>query len=308
MAKVWAAVFEDLGLEGGQPSSQGTVLCVCENPDHDDNTPSMLVNLIKQNFYCFSCETWGDLDKLVSWTGGKVTGKYQSFETFKKRDDREWKTLLKNPMAFDDTYLTGRGVKDWQIDKWGIRSNDKMVIFPLKDRFGVITGVKARVKKAEGRSKYLTFGTMPDYIKTGFSIHGDWREKVVVTEGLFGLLKLESMGYEAITCLSASRASGLQKIMQVSNADFYIAFDPDLAGYVAASKLLFLLRSEENVYAYEKFFDIDDIRNEEDMPSWSDTIGSDWYDYFLEEIIERDYGEETWRKQKASFVRWAAYN
>lgn len=280
----------------------GQAIAVCEF--HDDNSPSMMVNLVEGNYYCFSCGAYGDANKLVSVTGGEQIWKHQNFSGNRATSD-EWLALLKNSSGVEDSFLALRGVENQQVNKYNILSNETQVIFPLLNKRGICTGIKIRNKRAKGRAKYLTFGVMPPYITTGeFPIVADYRDVVVITEGLFGLLRLDKLGYNAITPLSANRIEGLAKLIEVSSHDFYIAFDHDVAGYLAASKLMYLCRHCDNLFAFDRFFEIDDVETERDMPDWDNNIPAEDYNYFTEGFIENEFGKAVALKTKRSFERF----
>ena len=65
---MWSLNPDELEVQWKYKTGNG-VVALCENPDHDDNHPSMFVDLVEQTFYCFSCSP-----KSIQRNGIKVKG------------------------------------------------------------------------------------------------------------------------------------------------------------------------------------------------------------------------------------------
>lgn len=305
---MWRLDPNQLGIDWKYKSGDG-VLAICENPNHDDNHPSMFVNLVsgEEFFYCFSCQFKGSINKLTELTGGN---KKYTYDEVKGVDvnDQEWRSLLKNPLAINDQYLIERGVTRKEVDRFDIRSNNSQIIFPLNCNLtDEVIGVKIRLKNPIGKIKYLTFGKQPDYIiSREYKGSDSVGQRYIVTEGMFGLSKFYRYDINAITPLSSNRYHNLYQYMKINKyQSFYILFDPDFSGYYSAMKLLFDCRALNNVYAFKVFADIDlasdKVMQEFQTASYSQITTRDSFE--LLDNIENLYGEDVRNKTRDRFMK-----
>lgn len=245
---------ESLGVNYKYYSGEG-VMCLCEF--HNDTHPSMFVNLVEGNFYCFACGVKGNIDKLLQYTNG--TKKYIPYNLkVNSSDNDEWLNLLSLQSAVDDSYLLGRGFSNEVIEKWGLLSDEDRVIIPLK-KFDETIGLKVRIKNSKKGIKYLTFGHQPTYM-SNFDINiVDTGFNVIITEGLLGLMRYDMLRIKCITPLSVNRAIGLRKLIENFKFNYWICFDNDIAGLLGTAKLLYVTRAFDNIKAIREPFDVDDF-------------------------------------------------
>lgn len=292
-----------LGLEKYFVTSSG-VLALCESPEHDDNNPSMFINLSEKFCYCYSCGFICSIEELVDITGGEIKYVFEAPKNTAK--DNQWIKKLGFDLGYNDEYLVKRGVTDKQITKYEIRTNENEVIFPLHDvRTGEPIGAKVRLKKPRGNIKYLTFGDMPLYYSN--TKLNNTNKPFVVTEGIFGVLRYDKFGVNAISPLSVTRITPLKKVFEkYSNVDFVLSFDDDIAGYTAQMKLLFLCRSLKNVYGTATLWDVDEqiepfIKSRQYVPSGLRTKDPLYYLAVIEHIWGKDIKEDV-KKRYLKFV------
>ncbi len=209
-----AGVLHYYGLIKDNPSDKFKIMC----PFHPDKNPSMIVDLLKGNFYCFGCGKTGDVNKFVQWVEKvdplqsmlmvkkivKTNAVKKLNIDFKPRNDakedrklaEEYFTTLSKPSwrYIKKHYMFDRGFTRRTLIEHDIRINQNTtypVIAPIYD-MGRFKGYVCRSDKDIDR-KYL--------YNTGFSrkstIVGDYEGPwVVVTEGYMDWLKLKQFDVE----------------------------------------------------------------------------------------------------------------
>ena len=149
-----------LDLEITQISGQEAI-CLC--PFHSDSKPSSSFNFVENIFFCFSCNTSANARKIAAQTGGIVeyvenmhgiSSKAQKL----KGSDMEWQNFKYLRNAYSNPYLKSRGVQDWQIEKHSIKATKSMVLFPMHDAKGELTGYQARNTSKRTFQRYRYFG------------------------------------------------------------------------------------------------------------------------------------------------------
>lgn len=258
---------------------------VCPNPDHNDKHPSWFIRDIPgEEFHaCHKCQGCG-------WGGGPVllVNAVLGMGIYDSAFAREWllstgaapplpasseveieirherRHRLKVPPdvvldpfedwpAYPSTYLTKRGLEDWQIDRWGLgyaplHARDKAlagrVFIPFRDARGALLHYTARAWSPADPKRYHE----PDPADCDPSaLFGEARwpelesDTVVLVEGSFDALAVErAMGDEvAVGAFAGSSPNGAQlgKI-QARFRRAVVLGDPNPAGRRAADLLL----------------------------------------------------------------------
>lgn len=286
---------DSLGVQYKHFSGEG-VMCLCEF--HNDHHPSMFVNLVEGNYYCFACGARGLIKDITNKTGGIIKFVPYNIVNNNNKDNDEWLQLLSYPVACDDAYLIERGFNNEIIEKWDVRSDEKRVIIPLKENNKVV-GVKVRIKSAKKSVKYLTFGIQPTFVSNFDVFSGS--EQVVITEGLFGLMRYDMHNIKCVTPLSITRAVNLKKLIENTKHKYYVAFDNDIAGLIGTSKLLFVCNALMNQpFAFLNLFDVDEVLVTKDIFDKSTTNS---FSYHINQIKEY-YGDKIYKEENDKFVKF----
>lgn len=138
---------------------------------------------------------------------------------------------------------TVRGLTDAVIDKYELGWNGSRIVIPIRDR--------------EGRASFLRLGKAPDDLTAGAKMLSSFgsraelygwdrvhagRDRIIVCEGEFDRLLLESRGYAAVT--STAGALTFKKLWAeaLSTApSLYVCFDRDAAGDAGARRVAWFL-------------------------------------------------------------------
>lgn len=213
---------------------------LCQCPYHPDSNPSATYSPEKGIFHCFTCKTSKTSTQLAKDLGGSLV-KVALAEAHRELsgDDSEWVKLLHNPaVKFGSRgfeYLTHRGVTKTQIAKRGFLENKDGVILPLANKFGGLYGCIMR--HFTKKPKYMFYGSRPPiwpYPNLGKS------NDLFIVEGIFGVLRLEVLGYNAIASMGTGHTAQIAQITKSSATNPVSFFDPDYAGRLAAGKLLLM--------------------------------------------------------------------
>lgn len=198
--------------------------CACLMPDHNDDTPSMYINLEKGVYYCFGCQAKGTIEQLL---GIKIPPEVKRMVEYRKYLE-ELEASESEPVGaigFSNQMLppksslklpnNWRGVSNDLWDALGVYICDKgryksRVILPSYSPFDfeTINGFDARIidlkdslKPFNPKAKYLRPSivktkevfwipkVLPNYLHKGY---------VVITEGVIDAISLLELGEPAI--------------------------------------------------------------------------------------------------------------
>lgn len=227
------------GLIGNESSTKVKVKC----PFHDDDKPSMLVDLEKERFYCFGCQVQGDeidfiqevekcsrlkaLQKLSSIISNPT---FDSLKLFKQpeRTNIEWLkeaklyyyTLPKTKWKEDTPaflYMKNRGFTRKTLIENGIRENFNIpysIIAPVLD-MGKFKGYVCRAIVDCDRKYLYNKGFRRATMLCG-NYYKPW---VIVTEGYMDYLKLRQAGIKNCVAIFGWKATDYQisKLQKVTD-------------------------------------------------------------------------------------------
>jgi hypothetical protein len=163
-------------------------------------------------------------------TGGEVqrTESERYSKEFLKSGDGSWRWMLSLPIATDNWYLKKRGVSNELIDAADIHGNDNMIVFP----FTVNGGCQTRFTKSK---KYRFWGSADKWwpFQLDFARNKD---KVFITEGVFGALRGLDAGYLTVASLGSGSFHHVARACNAKPA--YAMADDDPAGRMAMAKCL----------------------------------------------------------------------
>lgn len=208
-------------------------------PFHFDQTPSAMFNLTNGLFHCFGCGHSANVYQLVKEFGGELLKIELSLIPHFDEPDHEWRNLSLSKLANRNKYLQSRGVTIDQINNFSIMRHKEGILFPIFDKRGLMIGIQER--------RY--------YLEPKYMLHGErtpvWPmknlkyENLLLVEGVFGVLRAEKYGYNAVCTMGASAIPQAAKVLEGHNVK--IVFDNDLAGHLGAYSFM-RLHSTSSVY------------------------------------------------------------
>ena len=220
---------------------------------HDDQTPSMSVNVVEGVFYCFSCHESGRIEKLATATNGSLSrtrlpSKSLRFSNTNKGN--EWLSFLNAPLAFDNEYLASRGVTNEQVDEFSVAKIENGIVFPVVDIYGTVTGALIRlINSANYNVRYIKLGDMQPLWPMSYLqesplldacpelMHNNKIDVGVLVEGVFGVLRGLRAGVPTFSISGTVVDNRLIATLHRFN-NVLVAFDNDFPGYVAAGRIV----------------------------------------------------------------------
>lgn len=237
--------------------TQGSDLVIrCLNPEHEDNNPSLRVDLLTGNFNCFSCNFAGNIFKFYDITRNELDIRVVAIKNKIREKNIEKLSIPLGAECFDRTYR-GISVNTYNAFHAFTYSGDNAVedriIFPLYNIDGEIGSFHARRLFSDVKPKYVNY---PKGREKGFfppdpeTLLGS----VILVEGVFDVLNLYDKGLRnVVSSMGLSQVSksdrdgthmlekyALLKLQGINT--IYIMYDGDKAGQEAANKLLPVLK------------------------------------------------------------------
>jgi hypothetical protein len=221
----------ELGLHiHGRSGQEFIVRC----PFHGDKNPSACFNPVSGMFFCFSCGAASDASRLAYLLGGHVVTKAWS----RRRDPTiDWRGLLGSPVVEDHPYLRRRRVTNDQAKRWRIGQSPGAVVIPVTNADNHDVGVV--VRREQGQPRYMFFGEKVPLWPLGWLMEQAPGTRIYVVEGVFGKLRAERAGINAVAVMGASVKAEAADYLR--NFEVVGLFDDDFAGYAGAGRLLSLL-------------------------------------------------------------------
>lgn len=249
-------------------------------PFHHENTPSFMVDVKKNRYYCFGCKAHGDVidfvrkierlsffeavEKLASYSGIRIEKCYSS-ETYKILKELQPKeqvevthnilpnSVLESFSKSDISEWQNEGISQEIMDDYGIRYDVKgrRIIYPVYDNNGNLINIKGRTLCDNWKSlripKYINYykvGTM-DYVQGLYRKKEIARVKneIIVFEGVKSCMKAEGWGYDNVVSAETSAINLYQteELLKL-HCDIVIAFDKDKNPNEVAKTLDWLTR------------------------------------------------------------------
>jgi DNA primase len=242
---------EDLLIERGiysKSSGSNNSLIHCLSPEHDDEHPSLSVNMTTGQMHCFSCGFNGNI--------------YSHFKIFIDKGDIKLNEFIDKlyELKSSNGIEMPPDVKPFTQSFRNISSNtyrdflaftsmmfENRICFPLYDSFGKLQVIHTRHLFSDAHPKYVTYPAgvkIPFYPRT---IPNEYKTLVLV-EGFFDMLNLYDNGVKNVICTFGSSVSktwynrlqhyllNIQKVI--------ILFDGDLAGRRGATDISRILDSK----------------------------------------------------------------
>jgi hypothetical protein len=208
-------------------------------PFHFDKTPSAMFNLQNGLFHCFGCGYSSNVYEIVREFGGELSKVELSVIPHHEEENREWRVLTYSKLAYSSKYLAKREVTPEQIELFHIMKHKEGILFPVFDMKENIIGIQERRFSLD--PKYFLHGQRtPVWPMTNLRF-----ENLLLVEGVFGVLRAQRLGYNAVCTMGASAIPQAAKVLEGHNVK--IVFDDDLAGYLGAYSFMRLHKTSSVV-------------------------------------------------------------
>lgn len=219
---------------------------LCLNPEHDDTNPSMRVDKVTGVFHCFSCGFKGNLFRYFGADPNFVDLRIAGLQD-KIRDLLGGTNLImpNDAVPFTKDY---REISGYTYKEVGAFTSNEMeefrgrLMFPIKDIRGNIKVFMGRAMYSDIKAKYLfhprhitppIFPPFPEIYKN----------TLIIVEGIFDVLNMIDKGCHNVICAFGTHSllktykEKLSHFKILGVNKFYIMFDGDKAGQIAAEKL-----------------------------------------------------------------------
>lgn len=249
-------IIEKLGIKIHKILSSGEVQCEC--PLHDDENPSLMINVRTDKFQCFSgCIKGRSFEDLVK----KISGKDMDLQ-----DSEKWSEMFKDklypevklpripfipilPLAINNAgeeYLSSpqRKLNQETIRKFGIMywKSINAVVVPI----GSIGYMVRYIDHKE--FKYISGTKINDYLFGVDKIDQKVIVFIILVEGCFDAIYLHQMGFTNTLAIMHGDLSDMQKkILGWYQVPIYIMMDNDAEGQKIANKIVKKLKGEFRV-------------------------------------------------------------
>lgn len=212
--------------------------CFC--PFHNDDNPSLSINIAKNKAYCFAGCYSGTFSGLCIKLNGCYPQSLEDIFVFEKESNGH--AFSMHSISYDwkqdgNTYLHKRGFTDETIRKWKIYYNDFELAIPVEDGNGNILGFVYRTLANE-EPKYVH----PGLDKKGilFNLHGVHGSTVSITEGPLDCIWMYQCGFtDIMSTLGTVTDDQIELLAAFKQVDCYM--DNDEAGVKATRRIGYAL-------------------------------------------------------------------
>lgn len=259
-------ILKEWGLQGRSAGKEYYALC----PLHDDNTPSMSINLRTGAWVCYTgCGSGKSIftlgARIFNVSSSQIELELERFKYVPTTDEllAELNTraedIMARPSYERDFAYTVAGVPRWFIDRgfdaetisqFGIRGNttDHSVQFPIffrNEYLGIIKRLSPTQAKIVGYRYHYTIGFDKSKILFGWDelvnrqLPGVKLHRVVLTEGPLDAMWCQRYGLPAVSILGAYISDEQIKILRLEGIEeIYLMMDDDVEGEIAKDKII----------------------------------------------------------------------
>jgi DNA primase len=219
-------------------------------PFHDDNTPSLNINSETGQFYCFGCGKGGNLSTFLDDTGHSDAKKWIERESFRQTLTTKINFLepislkiieqmhvnLMNDLNKLEYLIRERYISYFCIKKFliGFDTDTKRYSIPIKNINGKFVNIKLHNSKMEPKSLSWRKGYGTARLFPSGAII---KRNIVICEGEFDCLLLQSIGINAITNTAGARTWYIEWNKYFKDKNVTIIYDSDIAGIEGAGNV-----------------------------------------------------------------------
>lgn len=217
-------------------------------PFHDDSTPSLYINEKTSQFYCFGCAEAGNLKTFLDKVGGsedvreiRSTERLKSFvlvqhEGISSSVVQQLHRNLMNDTRKLEYVVRKRRISLFTVKKFllGYDTQTDRIAFPIKSRSGKFANIKLHNSEKNPKSLSWRSGSGKARI---YPVSAMLHRKLVITEGEFDTLVLQSNGYHSITSTAGAGSFPDRWYALFREKEVKILLDGDNAGFEGATRI-----------------------------------------------------------------------
>ena len=250
------SILRDHGIEMAATNNPSEIRIRCTSGSHEDATPSMMYNLDRNVFNCFSCGFSGSTIKFLQSLGINTKVQIESKQEYRisKLQKALQEVINQNctslPKDASPYYGTFRGISKQTMEEFGAfltgeYNLEDYICFPVY-QYGKLRFINGRLRlQNSSKPKYVK---KPNSISTSHVLFPIDKLKntrhVILVEGLTDMLNLWDKGYNNVLCIFGATSFSHKKVEilnQIGTTRVTIMMDGDTAGQVATEKIEQLL-------------------------------------------------------------------
>lgn len=249
-------VLDQHGLKYEKTNNPTEVVLQCTSGNHADNRPSMMYNLDKDIFHCWSCGFRGTKRKFLQSIGINTDIPFDSKQPFKiqKLKDKLNEIIYEDNMVMPEDARpvngTFKNISSGTLKNFNAFFTEKLgledyVCFPVS-QFG-------KIRFIEGRNRFTKSEKPKYYRRPAKARSADMlypldkikdKSHLILVEGIFDMLNMWDKGYENTVCVFGANNFSQPKLEildRIGTTFVEILFDGDEAGKNGARKIADLL-------------------------------------------------------------------
>lgn len=249
-------VLDQHGLKYEKTNNPTEVVLQCTSGNHADNRPSMMYNLDKDIFHCWSCGFRGTKRKFLQSIGINTDIPFDSKQPFKiqKLKDKLNEIIYEDNMVMPEDARpvngTFKNISSDTLKNFNAFFTEKLgledyVCFPVS-QFG-------KIRFIEGRNRFTKSEKPKYYRRPAKARSADMlypldkikdKSHLILVEGIFDMLNMWDKGYENTVCVFGATNFSKPKLEildRIGTTFVEILFDGDEAGKNGARKIADLL-------------------------------------------------------------------
>lgn len=282
------AWLKDFQITGEVNNEEFITLC----PFHEDDSPSLALNLSNQKFFCHACDAKGDAIKFIAAKMNRSRASVYKLiigHDTKKEIHHDtiigWNRNLKKSGLWLKK-ITEKGISKDTIEEYLLGFDGERITIPIFSPTGSIINVRRYLPNAK-RYKMLSMADHGEAVLyPSEKLHN---ETVCIVEGEMKALLLNQLGFHSISPTGGANTWKTHWSKKFTDKIVYIIFDIDKAGKKAALKIARL------IFPYAKQIYLVDLPiDEQEIPK------GDITNYF----VDLQHTAEDFTKLLASVLPW----
>ena len=255
--------LEKRGIEFRKTNNPSEIMVSCTSGSHSDKNPSLMYNLEKNIFHCWSCGFSGGATKFLESIGEVTRIPIESKQPYKLQ---KLKAKIRKLIEIDDIALPKtrqqfigefKGINSSTLKEFKTFTTEELqlhnyVCVPVY-QFGKLKFIEGRyMGNAQGQPKYYRRPQKVSVSEILFPLDKVKNTNhIILVEGLFDMLNMWQLGYKNCMCIFGATNFNRKKLELVERIGVIrvdIMMDPDAPGQMAADKIQSLL-DEKNIYS-----------------------------------------------------------
>ncbi len=208
-------------------------------PFHDDQTPSMSINLETGLWKCFACGKAGDVYtfyQLMHNVDFKVAKEAINGKETKVIEEKVVETLHHNLLKAEKILKflrEERGINDTSIKRFKLGWDAERITIPIRDEVGNIVNIRRYSPRKKGKAKMISWGRGYGSLRL-FPIENLSSDYILICEGEMDCILANQKGIPAITATGGAGSWKSSWNSYFTDKIVWICYDVDKAGRAGA--------------------------------------------------------------------------